>query len=96
LTGDVVDSFGIAGDSADAEALVIDLVPFALATDSVDWVVSSDAAALSIGKDLIDSAANHTEASLVAISGRTSAGSRFSIKSGVSGALSADAIDDEV
>jgi hypothetical protein len=48
LESDAVDSSAIAGDSADAEALIVDLVPFALAADAVDGVVPSDAAALSI------------------------------------------------
>lgn len=65
---DVVDSLGIAWDPADAEALVIDLVPVALAADAVDGVVSSDTAALSVGKDLIGTTSNHTESSLVPIS----------------------------
>lgn len=64
----VVDSLCIAWDPADAEALVIDFVPVALAADAINGVVSSDAAALSVGKDLIGTTSNHTESSLVPIS----------------------------
>jgi hypothetical protein len=68
LGSDVVDPLSIAGDSANTETLIIDLVPFALAADSVDGVVSGDAAALSVGEDLIDSASNHTETALISVS----------------------------
>jgi hypothetical protein len=96
LGSDVVNAFGIAGDTADAEALIIDLVPVALSTDSVDGVVASNAATLTVGKNFIDSAANDTETALIAVSGRASTGSRLGIKSGISRALGAGAVDDEV
>lgn len=63
----VVNSLGIAWDSADAQALVIDFVPVALAADAVHGVVPSDAAALSVGKDLIGTTSHHTESSLVPV-----------------------------
>jgi hypothetical protein len=74
LRGDVVDTLGIAGDTANTETLIVDLVPVALSTDSVDGVVPSDAAALTVRKDLIDSTANHAEPTLIAISRGTSTG----------------------
>lgn len=95
LESDAVDSSGIAGDSADAEALIVDLVPFALAADAVDGVVPSDAAALSIRENFVESAASHTETALVAESIRTDAGAGLGIKGGVSGASGADSVDEE-
>lgn len=96
LRGDIVDPSGITGDSADAQTLVVDLVPVTLSADALDGVVSGDAAALTIGKNLIDSTADHAETFLVPVSRGTSTGSRLGIESGVSGALGADSVDDIV
>ena len=43
--------------------MVVDLVPLALRTDTLDWVVANYAATFSVGKDLIDAAAGDTEVS---------------------------------
>lgn len=93
MFGDIVDPSRIAGDPADTQTLIIDLVPFTLSANSVDGVIPSDAATLPIGQYLIHSATNDTESALIPISGRTSTGSRFSIESGIPGALGADSID---
>ena len=95
LGGDVVDALSIAGDSADTETFIIDLVPVALTADSVDWVISSDAAALSIGKNLIDAASDDAESTLVAVSLGTDALGCLNIIGGVSGTLGAFSIDEE-
>ena len=93
LRADVEDSLGIAWDSADAEALVIDLVPFALSADAVDWVVSSDAAALSVGEDLVGSTSDHAETSLISVAIRASTGLFLGVVGGVSWALLAGSIN---
>ena len=93
LRSNIIDAFGIAGDSADAQTLIIDLIPGTLSANAIDGVVSSDTAALTIGKDLIDSTSNHTEASLVVVSRGASTGSGLNIKSGVSRALGTGSID---
>lgn len=67
LAGDIVDSPSITGDSAYSESLIIDFVPIALTADSVNWVESSDAAALSVREDLIHSASDNAIASLVSV-----------------------------
>jgi hypothetical protein len=68
LTGDIEDSSGITRDSADSESLIVDLIPVALSANTIDGVESSNAAALSIGEDLIHSASNDAESSLISIS----------------------------
>ena len=95
LSGDVVDTFGITGHSAYAETFIVDLIPVTLATNSVDRVISSNAAALSVGEDLINSTTNHAEATLVAVSIRTHTFSRLDTECSVSGTLCALAIDEE-
>ncbi len=70
MLSNVVDALGIAGNPANAESLIIDLVPITLSADTVDGVVSSDAAALAVGKNLIDSASDDAETTLVAIARR--------------------------
>jgi hypothetical protein len=96
LAGDVVDVLGIAGDTADAQTLVVDLVPVALTANTVDGVETSDAAALSVGQDLINSTSNHTETTLVAVARGTAAGSSLGVEGGVSGTLGASTVDDVV
>jgi hypothetical protein len=86
---DVVNSLGIAWDSANSEALVIDFIPVALAADAIDGVEASNTAALSIGKDLVGSTSNNTESSLVPISWGASAHSSLSTVCGISWASSA-------
>lgn len=93
LRADVEDSLGVAGDSADAEALVIDLVPLALPADAVDWIVSGDAAALSVGEDLVGSASDHAEAALVPVAVRASTGLFLGVVGGVARALLAGSIN---
>ena len=95
LGGDAVDALSIAGDSADTETLIIDLVPVALTANCVDWVLSSDAAALSIGKNLIDTTSDGAESTLIAVSLGTDALGRYYIIGGVSRTLGAFSIDDE-
>jgi hypothetical protein len=95
LFGDIVDPSRIAGDPADTQALIVDLVPLALSANSVDGVVSSDAATLPIGKHLIDPTSNHAESTLIPISGGTSTSSRLDIEGGIAGTLGADFIDTE-
>ncbi len=89
----VVNSLGIAWDSADSEALVVDLVPVALAANTVDGVEPSDAAALSIGEDLVGSTANNAKSSLISVSWGTAADSSNCAVGGVSRAFSAGTID---
>lgn len=95
LRADVEDSLGIAWDSADAEALIIDLVPFALSADAVDWVISGDAAALSVGEDLIGSTSDHAKTSLISVAIRASTGLCLGVVGGVSWALLAGSINNE-
>jgi len=68
LAGDIKDSLSITGNSAYSESLIVDFVPLALTTDSVDWVESSNAAALTVGENLIHSASDDTVSSLVSVS----------------------------
>lgn len=89
----VVNSLGIAWDSADSEALVVDLVPVALAANAVDGVEPSDAAALSIGEDLVGSTANNAKSSLISVSWGTAADSSNCAVGSVSRAFSAGTID---
>lgn len=96
LRADVEYSLGIAWDSADAEALIINLVPIALSADAVDWVVSGDAAALSVREDLVGSTSDHTEASLVPVAIRAATGLSLSVVGGVSWALLAASINNVV
>lgn len=93
MRADVEDSLGITGDSAYSETLIIDLVPFTLSTDTVDWVISSDAAALSIGKHLVGSTSDNTESSLISVSIRASTCLFLSVVGSVSWALLAGSID---
>lgn len=58
---DIIDPLRIARNSANAQSLVINFIPVALSTDSVDGVEASLAAAFSVQENLVDSAANHTE-----------------------------------
>lgn len=60
LETDVEDSFVVAGDSAETKTLVIDFIPVASATDSVDGVETYLAAALTVLEDFIDSATHNT------------------------------------
>jgi len=62
LFADIEDAFGVARNSADSEALIVDLIPGALTTNSTNGVVASNAAADSIVEDLVDSTALDTEA----------------------------------
>jgi hypothetical protein len=93
LTGDIEDSSGITRDSADTESLIVDLIPFALSANTIDGVESSNAAALSIWEDLIHSASNDAESSLISISWGASAGLGLGIISGVSRAWAADSFN---
>jgi hypothetical protein len=51
----------VAWNSTNAETLIIDFVPVALSTDTINGVEVGDAAALSIVEHFIDSASNDTE-----------------------------------
>ena len=93
LGADVEDPSGIAWDSADSETLVVNLVPFALSADAVDWVVSCDAAALSVGEDLVGSTSDHAEASLISVAIGATTGLFLSVVGGVSWALLASSIN---
>ncbi len=64
----VVNPLSIAWNSAYSEAFVVDLVPVALAANTIDGVEPSNTAALSIGEDLIGSTANYAKSSLISIS----------------------------
>ena len=90
---DVVNSLGVARNPADAQALVIDLVPVALAADAVDGVEASDAAALSVGEDLVGSTAHHAESSLVPVSRGAPTDTSLSTVGSISWALGADTVD---
>jgi hypothetical protein len=90
---DVVDSLGIAWDSADSEALVIDFIPVALAADAINGVEASNTAALSIGKYLVGSTSDNTESSLVPISWGASTHSSLSTVCGISRAFSANSFN---
>ena len=93
---DVEDLKFSAGFSAETEALVIDFVPGADSANSLNWVVSDLAAALSVLEDFIDSAADHTVALAVHSEAfRADTGSFDGVESGISFALSADSIDSE-
>lgn len=59
LLAEVEDAPRIAGDSADTQSLVIDLVPCALSANSTDRVVSSDAAADAVVEYFIDSTSDY-------------------------------------
>ena len=63
--------------------MVVDLVPLALRTDTLDWVVANYAATFSVGKDLIDAAAGDTEVSTFSEAVRAPAGLRYRVISGV-------------
>jgi hypothetical protein len=90
LTGDIEDSSSITRNSADSKTLIINFIPIALSTNSIDWVVSSNAAALTIGEDFIHSTSDYTESSLVSISWRAATGLGFGIIGSVSRAWTAN------
>lgn len=89
----VVNPLSIAWNSAYSEAFVVDLVPVALAANTIDGVEPSNTAALSIGEDLVGSTANYAKSSLISISWGTAADSSNCAVGGVSRAFSADTID---
>lgn len=93
---DIEDPLGVAGNSADAESLVVDLVPLALSADAVDGVVAGDAAALSVLEDLVDAAADHTVVAPVGVAGGAAAVAGSGGVGGVAGALRAGSVDAEV
>lgn len=94
---DVIDVLGSTGDSADAESLIVDLIPFALSTDTVDRVEAGSTAALPVDKNFIGSAAYdaHTVA-LLSVAVGADAALTLSIVGRISFALLADAFDSEV
>jgi len=89
----VVNPLSIAWNSAYSEAFVVDLVPVALAANTIDGVEPSNTAALSIGEDLVGSTANYAKSSLISISWGTAADSSNCAVGGVSRAFSAGTID---
>lgn len=62
LFAQIEDSSRVAGDSADSQTLVVDLVPCALAANATHWVESGDAAADSVIEYLVDSTSDDAEA----------------------------------
>lgn len=77
--------------------MIIDLVPGALATDSTNRVVTSDAAADSVIQNLVDSASNNAEASgSLSVSCRAATSVSLWVKGGISCAFGAGIIDSEV
>ena len=58
--GNTVNSVLIAWNSADTEALIINLIPAAFSTNSSDWIESCLAAANSVVQDLVDSTSRNT------------------------------------
>jgi hypothetical protein len=94
---DVVDSHAIAGDAADTETLVVDLVPGALAANTVDGVISSSAATFAVLKNLVDSAADHAEPSGgLSEPFRAFTSLSSGVVGGVAGASGAGAVDSEI
>lgn len=94
LSAEVVDAFGVAGHAADAQTLVVHLVPGALTAHSVDRVVVGDAAAYTVVQHSVHSASNHAVAlSVLAVSGGADAGTCLSVVGRVALALGADSVD---
>lgn len=91
----VEDPVRVTGDSADAETLVVDLVPLTLRADSFNGIVASDAAAFAVGEDLIDATSNNAVVSSVGVAFRTLAHLLNRVISGVSRAGRAQSADIE-
>jgi len=65
LETDVEDVISATGNSANTEALIVDLIPGALSTNSFYGVVANFAAALTILENLVDSTTSNTVSSTV-------------------------------
>ena len=77
--------------------MIIDFVPVALSTDSVNRVEVRDAAALSVVEYFIDSASDDTEAgSLESVSGRACASVGLCVIGRVALTLCASSIDEVI
>ncbi len=85
--------FIVAGDPANSQSLIVDLIPGALSADSVYWIVPGEAATLSVGVDLIHSASGHTVIVLNSESSGTSASISIGVEGGISEAGNAGSID---
>ena len=97
LLTDVPDVVSAAGDSANAESLVVNFVPVANTANSVDWIVSNFAAAKAVLENLVGSASGNTISGAVeSESWRTGADFVDRVVGGVGSALGADVVDEEV
>lgn len=97
LGADVENSCWVAGDSAEAESLVVDFIPGADSADALDGVVTRFAAAFSVPEDLVDSTSfNAVSSSIKSVSWWALAGLGGRVECGFSCALSANSIDSVV